>query len=292
MIRTTEIKELELLSRGKVRDIYALDENLLIVTTDRVSAFDFVLNQTIPGKGVILNKISEYFFKKTKHIINNHFIYSDFEMLPEKLKKYDYLKNRFMVVKHSKPLPVECIVRGYITGSAWSEYLKTQTIGGMYMEPNLKESEKFENPIFTPSIKADKGHDENISVDRMKEILEKRIADGVIEKSLLLYDFISDYLYGKGIIVADTKFEFGILKDELVLIDEMFTPDSSRFWFLDRYEKGKKQESMDKQFIRDYLLSADWDKNSAPPDLPEDVVLKTSEIYKEIYRIITDEQIS
>lgn len=292
MIRTTEIKELRLLSRGKVRDIYELDENLLIVTTDRVSAFDFILNQTIPYKGIVLNKLSVHNFMKTRNIIENHLIYSDFDLLPPELRKYDFLRDRFMVVKKTKPLPVECIVRGYITGSAWSEYVKSQTIGGMYVEPGLMESERFHEPVFTPSTKAEKGHDENISVDAMKNIIGRERAEEVMSVSLKLYSFVSETLHSSGILLADTKMEFGILDGRLIFIDEAFTPDSSRFWFLDKYKKGEKQESLDKQFIRNYLLSTDWDRKSPPPDLPEEIVNKTSEIYKEIYRIVTNESLS
>ncbi|MDD3803296.1 MAG: phosphoribosylaminoimidazolesuccinocarboxamide synthase [bacterium] len=292
MIKTTEIKELKLLSRGKVRDIYELENDLLIVTTDRVSAFDFVLNQTIPYKGIVLNKLSVFNFNRTKNIAQNHLIYSDFDLLPKELKKYGYLKDRFMVVKKTKVLPIECIVRGYITGSAWSEYVKTQTIGGMYVEPGLVESEKFPEPIFTPSTKAEKGHDENISVEAMKNIIGRERADEVIKISLKLYETVSQMLFASGVILADTKMEFGVLDGEIVFIDEAFTPDSSRFWFSERYRKGERQESLDKQFIRNFLLSTDWDRKSPPPDLPEDIVKKTSEIYREIYSIVTNESLS
>ncbi|MGE3063165.1 MAG: phosphoribosylaminoimidazolesuccinocarboxamide synthase [bacterium] len=292
MIRKTEIKELMLLSRGKVRDIYELEENLLIVTTDRVSAFDFVLNQTIPNKGIVLNKLSIHNFEKTKSIVENHLLYSDFDMLPADLRKYEYLKDRFMVVKRTKPLPVECIVRGYITGSAWAEYLKTQTIGGMYVEPGLLESEKFAEPIFTPSTKAEQGHDENISIDEMKRLIGYERTEDVKHVSLKLYMAVAEMLYKCGIILADTKMEFGIKDQNLIFIDEAFTPDSSRFWFLNKYRKGEKQESLDKQFIRNYLLSTDWDRKSPPPDLPDEIVFKTAEIYKEIYKIVTNESLS
>ena len=194
MIKETNIKELKLLSRGKVRDIYELDNDLLIVTTDRVSAFDYILNQTIPYKGIVLNKISLFFFNMTKNIIKNHIIYADFERLPEELKKYDYLKDRFIVAKKAKPLPVECIVRGYITGSGWKEYSKNHTIGGMYIEQEMVESEKFNEPIFTPSTKAEQGlHDENISFERMKEITGEELGETLKEKTIEIYKYISDY---------------------------------------------------------------------------------------------------
>ena len=293
MIRETNINELKLLSRGKVRDIYELDENLLIVTTDRVSAFDYVLHEIIPFKGIVLNKLALFFFEKTEHIIENHIEYYDFDSLPNYLKKYEYLKDRFVVVKKAKTLPVECIVRGYITGSAWSEYVKTQTIGGMYVESGLVESEKFPDDIFTPSTKAESGmHDENISFDRMKEILGHQLAEDVKTVSLSLFSYASEFLENRGIIMADTKFEFGMMGDKLLLIDEIFTPDSSRFWFKSKYTAGTKQESLDKQFIRNFLLSTGWDRNSSPPHLTEEVVNETSNIYKTIYKLITDDEIS
>lgn len=293
MIRETNINELKLISRGKVRDIYALEDKLLIVTTDRVSAFDYVLNQTIPYKGIVLNKLALFFFEKTKHIIENHIEYSDFDMLPDNLKKYDYLRDRFVVVKRANPLPVECIVRGYITGSAWSEYVKTQTIGGMYIEPGLIESEKFQSDIFTPSTKAEIGHhDENISFERMKDILGEETAVKVKEVSLALFSYASEYLDNRGIIMADTKFEFGEGGNGLILIDEIFTPDSSRFWFKEKYSAGTKQESLDKQYIRNFLLSTSWDRKSNPPDLTEKVVNETSLIYTKIYNLITGDEIS
>jgi len=293
VIRETNINELNLLSRGKVRDIYELDDSLLIITTDRVSAFDYVLHETIPFKGIVLNKLALYFFEKTEHIIENHIEYYDFELLPDYLKKYEYLKDRFVVVKKAKTLPVECIVRGYITGSAWSEYVKTQTIGGMYVEPGLVESEKFPDDIFTPSTKAENGmHDENISFDRMKEILGHQLAEDVKAVSLSLFSYVSEFLENRGIIMADTKFEFGMKGDKLLLIDEIFTPDSSRFWFKKKYAAGTKQESLDKQFIRNFLLSTGWDRNSPPPHLTDEVINETSKIYKNIYKLITDDEIS
>ena len=292
LIKTTEINELKLMSRGKVRDIYELDDNLLIVTTDRVSAFDFILKRTIPFKGIVLNKLSVHNFNKTKEIIENHLIYSDFNLLPSYLRKYEYLKDRFMVVKKTKPLPVECIVRGYITGSAWTEYIKTQTIGGMHIKPGLLESEKFAKPIFTPSTKSEKGHDENISINEMISMIGRERTDEVINVSLKLYELISAHFYDSGIIIADTKMEFGIRNNRLIFIDEAFTPDSSRFWYKDKYKIGEKQEPLDKQFIRNYLLSTNWDGKSVPPDLTSEIVKKTSEIYCEIYRIITNESIS
>ncbi len=292
MVRKTDIKELKLLSRGKVRDIYEMGNELLIVTTDRVSAFDYILNQTIPDKGKVLNSIALFFFGKTEDVVENHVIESDFDKLPEELKKYDYLKNRFLIAKKAKPLPVECIVRGYITGSGWKEYKKSHSIGGMHIEQEMVESEKFTEPLFTPSTKADEGHDENISFDRMKDIIGSELAVKVRDITVDIYKRMSEFAYEKGIIIADTKMEFGMIDDRLIIIDELLTPDSSRFWYKDKYEKGKVQESLDKQFIRNYLLSTDWDRNSPPPDLPEDIVKGTSDIYKHIYKLITGNEIS
>ena len=293
VVKETNIKELRMISKGKVRDIYEFeDDKLLIVTTDRISAFDYVLENGIDSKGKVLNKISKFFFDLTKNIVPNHFLYDDFDALPKDLKKYDFLKDRFMVVRKAKPIPFECIVRGYITGSAWSEYLKTQTVGGNYIRGGYVESEKFDEPLFTPTTKAEKGHDETVSFDYMREKLGDELANKIKDVSLQLYSFGSEFLQGKNIILADTKFEFGLIEGNLLLIDEIFTPDSSRFWSTETYQAGKKQEPFDKQLIRNYLLSTDWDRKSQPPQLSDEIVQKTSQIYKKIYKIITDEEIS
>lgn len=293
VIKTTDIKELKLISRGKVRDIYDYDENkLLIVTTDRISAFDFVLQEGIKSKGIVLNKISKFFFNLTSHIVPNHFLYDDFDVLPDSLKKYSFLKDRFMIVKKTKPIPFECIVRGYLTGSAWSEYVKTQTVGGMFMRGGYLESEKFEEPLFTPTTKAEIGHDQNVSFEYMKDKISEGLAEKIKKISLQLYGYVSNFLSEKGIILADTKLEFGLLENELLLIDEAFTPDSSRFWLKENYQVGQKQEPFDKQLIRNYLLSTDWDRKSPPPALSEEIIEKTSQIYKKIYFLITNEELS
>lgn len=293
VVKETNIKELKMISRGKVRDIYEFeDDKLLIVTTDRISAFDFVLENGIEGKGKVLNKLSKFFFELTKNIVKNHFLYDDFDALPKELKKYEYLKDRFMIVRKAKPILFECIVRGYITGSAWSEYIKTQTVGGNFMRGGYLESERFDEPLFTPTTKAETGHDENVSFDYMREKLGDELAKELRDLSLQLYRFGSDFLSEKNIILADTKFEFGLLDGQVILIDEIFTPDSSRFWLKETYEVGKKQEPFDKQLIRNYLLSTDWDRKSQPPQLSDEIVQKTSEIYKKIYNLITDEKIS
>lgn len=292
MIKNTDIRELKLISRGKVRDIYEYEDKLLLVTTDRISAFDYILNQTVPGKGIVLNQISQFFFKMTEDIVENHIIHADFALLPDYLQKYEYLKGRFAVVKKAKPLPVECIIRGYITGSGWKEYKKSRTIGSMHIAQDMVESEQFEKPLFTPSTKADQGHDENISYEQMKEIVSADIGEKVKSLTESIFKKCSDYALSKNIIIADTKMEFGIINDEIIIIDELLTPDSSRFWNRDNYEKGHSQESYDKQFIRDYLSSTGWDRNSAPPDIPDDIIEKTSDIYKNIYRKLTDNELS
>ncbi|MEO0237332.1 MAG: phosphoribosylaminoimidazolesuccinocarboxamide synthase [candidate division WOR-3 bacterium] len=293
VIRETNIKELRMISRGKVRDIYEFEnDKLLIVTTDRISAFDFVLENGIDGKGKVLNKLSKFFFELTKNIVKNHFLYDDFDALPKELKKYEFLKDRFMIVRKAKPFPFECIVRGYITGSAWSEYIKTQTVGGSFIRGGYLESEKFDEPLFTPTTKAETGHDENVSFEYMREKLGDELAKMLRDLSLKLYRFGAEFLSEKNIILADTKFEFGLLDGDVILIDEIFTPDSSRFWLKETYEVGKKQEPFDKQLIRNYLLSTDWDRKSQPPQLSDEIVQKTSEIYKKIYTLITDEKIS
>ncbi len=292
MLRKSEIKELKLLSRGKVRDIYDFENNLLIITTDRVSAFDHILNQTIPYKGIVLNQISLFFFQMTKDIINNHIIHGDFELLPDFLKKYDYLKGRFIIAKKAKPLPIECIIRGYITGSGWKEYCENHSIGGLFINEELIESEKFSKPLFTPSTKAERGHDENISFDDMKKIVNPELAALLKEKTEQIFNKCSNFALKKNIIIADTKMEFGLFDNKLIIIDELLTPDSSRFWNKNKYEKGRKQESYDKQYIRNYLLESNWDLNSSPPDIPDNIIQETSLIYRNIFKELTGNEIS
>ncbi|NMB99561.1 MAG: phosphoribosylaminoimidazolesuccinocarboxamide synthase [Thermoanaerobaculaceae bacterium] len=284
VILRTNYNEVPLLSSGKVRDIYDLGDSLLIVVTDRISAFDFILPNGIPDKGKVLNLISKFWFEKTRDIIESHLISCDTETLPESLKKYsDELKGRFTVAKKAKMFPVECIVRGYISGSAWQEYKKSGTVCGMKLKEGMVESEKFEEPLFTPSTKAESGHDINISFDEMKNIIGSESAEKIKKASLELYNFASSYALERGIIIADTKFEFGLYDGKIILCDEVLTPDSSRFWPLESYEKGKSQPSFDKQYVRDYLLQIGWKKEPPVPSLPDEVVEKTSEKYREAY---------
>lgn len=279
----TDLKGLKLLGRGKVRDIYDLGEHLLIVATDRISAFDVIMQNGIPDKGKTLTHISKYWFEVMKGIVPNHLVSVNVRDFPQECHKYkDILEGRSMLVKKTTPLPVECVVRGYLAGSAWEEYQQEVTVCGIQLPHGLLESSKLDEPIFTPSTKAEKGHhDENITIQEMKEIIGDKLADEVTRISMEIYKKGCIVAEEKGIIIADTKFEFGIYNDGLILIDELLTPDSSRFWPKDEYEPGRAQKSFDKQFLRDYLLSLNWDKTPPPPELPEDIIEKTREKYLE-----------
>jgi len=278
---------------GKVRDIYDLGDTMLLVTSDRISAFDVVFPNLIPDKGKILNGISVHFFKSTSDIVPNHLISDQVEEYPAELHPFrEYLQGRSMLVKKTRVLPFECIVRGYISGSAWAEYKRTNTVGGMMIAEDMQESQKFMNPLFTPSTKAENGHDENISYREMLSHMDEWIARTLKDKSLALYSYAHDILKKQGILLADTKFEFGSIGGEILLIDECLTPDSSRFWALDSYEIGSSPHSYDKQFIRDYLNGTGWDKQPPAPNLPQDVIDKTREKYLNIYKIITGKELS
>jgi phosphoribosylaminoimidazole-succinocarboxamide synthase len=282
----TDIKEVPLLKRGKVRDIYDLGDRLLIVATDRISAFDVVLPTPIPDKGKILTLMTLFWLDFLKDIVENHLITAYIEEYPEVLKPYkEILHQRSMIVKKAKVIPVECIVRGYITGSAMKEYQKTGKVCGIKLPEGLKEADKLPEPIFTPSTKAEEGHDINITFDELINIVGKEVAETLRELSLKLYTKASNYAESKGIIIADTKFEFGFYEGKIILIDEVLTPDSSRFWPKDEYEPGKPQKSFDKQFIRDWLSFISWEEK-APPTIPPDIVEKTRAKYFEaLYRL-------
>jgi len=288
VVKEVNISSLSLVKRGKVRDIFSLDENLLIVSTDRISAFDWILPDLIPFKGIILNKIAVFWFNKLKHQMENHLITDDIQNLH--LKEYEILAGRSMVVKKGSPIPVECIVRGYLAGSAWREYVKTGKIGEYQLPPDLREGSKLPEVLFTPTTKEEKGHDRNISFEEMKHIIGEKEAKFLKEKSILLYETAHNFLLEKEIIIADTKFEFGIYQNKIILIDEIFTPDSSRFWTIKSVKAGSVQD-MDKEFVRKYLLKSDWDRNSPPPSLPPEIIKNTSQRYKKIYEIITGESI-
>ena len=284
VITQTNFPALRLLNRGKVRDIYDFGDALLIVATDRLSAFDVVMNEGIPYKGKVLTQISDFWFEQTKDIVPHHLISSIIYDFPSACKPYwDSLGDRSMYVKKTKPLPVECIVRGYLSGSGWIEYQKSKSVCGIQLPDGLVESSKLPEPIFTPTTKEEVGkHDENISFNQMTNRIGRELAEKVRDISLKVYGVGAEIAEKKGIIIADTKMEFGLNDDgAVILIDELLTPDSSRFWPKDKYEAGRSQESYDKQFVRDYLLSINFNKKPPPPQLPIDVVLKTSALYLE-----------
>ncbi|MFH1349788.1 MAG: phosphoribosylaminoimidazolesuccinocarboxamide synthase [Pseudomonadota bacterium] len=285
----TEFEDLRLFKRGKVRDVYEVDDKLLIVASDRMSAFDVVMDDPIPDKGKILTRISLFWFDRLKDILDNHIISTDPGEYPKPCQKYgEELKGRSMLVKKARPLPVECIVRGYLSGSGWKEYQSCGKICGITLPGGLVESDKLPNPIFTPSTKAAAGiHDENISFDQVIEILGRDTAEEIRRLSLKIYESGSAFAAEKGIIIADTKFEFGFENEHLILIDEVLTPDSSRFWPMDGYGPGGPQKSFDKQFLRDYLDGLDWPKTPPPPRLPPDVIIKTREKYIEALERLT-----
>jgi phosphoribosylaminoimidazole-succinocarboxamide synthase len=288
IILNTEFPDLTPLRRGKVRDIYDLNEHLLLVATDRISAFDVVLPNGIPGKGKVLTQISIFWFGQMRDIVPNHIEATDIKDFPVMLRKYGgILDGRSMLVRKSNPLPVECIVRGYLSGSGWKEYKETGTVCGIKLPAGLVESSRLPEPIFTPSTKAEQGHDINISFQEVEKIVGAGMARRLRDASLSIYSRAMSIAERRGIIIADTKFEFGIYKDEFMLIDELLTPDSSRFWSSKEYSPGRGQDSYDKQIVRDYLLSLDWDKTYPGPQLPQEIVEKTALRYKEILDIIT-----
>jgi phosphoribosylaminoimidazole-succinocarboxamide synthase len=288
VILTTDFKDLKLFKRGKVRDVYDLGDKLLIVSTDRISCFDVVLPNGIPSKGKILTGLSCFWFEYLKDIIPNHFISADIREYPCQVQKYKaQLLGRSMLVKKTKPLPVECVVRGYLSGSGWKEYKQSQSICSIKLAPGLLESAQLPKTIFTPSTKEDKGHDINVGQDYVEKAIGQELADKIRDISIEIYEKAAGYAKAKGIIIADTKFEFGIFDGKLILIDEVLTPDSSRFWPSDEYTPGEPQPSFDKQFVRDYLESLDWDKTPPAPQLPGDIINKTSEKYLAAYRNLT-----
>jgi phosphoribosylaminoimidazole-succinocarboxamide synthase len=284
----TDLKDAKFLRRGKVRDVYEIGDNFLIVATDRVSAFDVVLPNGIADKGKILTQISLCWFARMKDIIENHIVATEVKDFPAVLHKYaDILEGRTMLVKKAQTLPVECIVRGYLSGSGWKEYKAKGTVCGIKLPAGLMESARLDEPIFTPSTKADEGHDINISFEEMKKIVGDDMAQKLRDTSLAVYKKARDMAEKKGIIIADTKMEFGIHDGRLILIDELLTPDSSRFWSVKDYQPGRGQDSFDKQIVRDYLLTLDWDQTYPGPELPADIVQKTAARYREILGILT-----
>jgi phosphoribosylaminoimidazole-succinocarboxamide synthase len=285
VVSMTEFKSLTLKGRGKVRDIYDLGDELLIVATDRISAFDVVMPNPIPDKGKILTQLSRFWFDLTKGIVSNHVLSTEVGDYPKECQPFqEILRSRSMLVVKTEVLPVECVIRGYLSGSGWEEYQKTGEVCGIKLPKGLLESSKLEEPIFTPATKAEMGlHDENITFEKMEKIVGKVRAKKLRSLSLAVYKKARDFAEGRGIIIADTKMEFGLKNKELLLIDELLTPDSSRFWPRDGYQPGGSQKSFDKQFLRDYLLSLKWDKNPPAPQLPEEIIERTREKYLEAY---------
>lgn len=302
-VRSIDIPGLKKHTSGKVRDVYDLGDSLLIAASDRLSAFDVVLPGGIPDKGRVLTQISMFWFEKTKHIVDNHAITSDTDEIVEILEKKcglqnasdyrDILRDRAMIGRKAKAVPIECVIRGYLSGSAWNEYKELVAkcgnsgeidLHGVKLPSDMVESQKLPEPVFTPATKETSGHDVNISADEARHIVGKELVDELERLSLAVYKEASEYAMTRGFIIADTKFEFGIIDDKIILIDEILTPDSSRFWSVETYEPGRPQEAFDKQFVRDYLLTLDWDKTYPGPELPEEIVLKTRERYLEAYR--------
>jgi len=286
-ISQIELPGIPKLKSGKVREVYDLGDALLFVASDRLSAFDVVLPTPIPEKGRVLTQLSEFWFGKLKGITDTHFLTSDFETIAGRVGRHEVLRGRSMLVRKCRPLAVECIVRGYLSGSSWKEYKKSQTVCGIRLPAGLVESSKLPEPIFTPSTKAETGHDENISFDEAAKILGAPLAARVRDLALAIYQFARDYAATRGIIIADTKFEFGLDGDKVLLIDEVLTPDSSRFWPADQYRPGGPQPSFDKQYVRDYLETLDWNKQYPGPTLPDEIVRKTTEKYLEALQRLT-----
>ncbi|MFA7676684.1 MAG: phosphoribosylaminoimidazolesuccinocarboxamide synthase [Candidatus Omnitrophota bacterium] len=287
------LRELKLFKKGKVRDVYDLGQNLLIVATDRISCFDVILPTPIPGKGKILTKISSFWFSFLQDTVENHIITTEIKDLPKELRQYSKdLESRFMFTRKCKVVPFECVVRGYLSGSGWKEYKKNGQVCGIKLPENLQESERLPQPIFTPATKAESGHDENISFEYMANSIGRQLAEDIRRISFSIYNKAGKYAEEKGIIIADTKFEFGIYEDKLILVDEVLTPDSSRFWPRDGFLPGRAQSSFDKQFVRDYLESSGWNKVSPAPVLPQEVVKQTQSKYMQALEILTGRSLS
>jgi phosphoribosylaminoimidazole-succinocarboxamide synthase len=294
IVLTTAFPDLTFFSRGKVRDIYDLGDSLLMVSTDRLSAFDVVMAEGIPFKGTVLNRLTEFWFSQIADIVPHHMLTTDVDEFPPACRPYAHiLRGRSMLVKKAKPLPVECIVRGYISGSGWKDYQRTGAICGIKLPAGLRESGALPEPIFTPSTKADVGiHDENIDFAKACDLIGREMAAKIRDLSISIYRKARSIAEGKGIIIADTKMEFGTMDGQIILIDELLTPDSSRFWPQQSYAPGRPQMSFDKQFVRDYLESLDWNKSPPPPHLPDDIIDKTSQRYLDAYTWLTGKQIT
>jgi phosphoribosylaminoimidazole-succinocarboxamide synthase len=275
-----------LLYKGKVRELYDLGEHYLIAVTDRISAFDWVLSPAVPDKGNVLNSLSKFWFEQTADIQPNHVVHGDVDKLGDIVTDREIMKDRFMVTRKAERIDIECVVRGYITGGGWRQYEKTGMVNGHMLPSGMRKNERFPEPIFTPAAKNDVGHDEDISIERMKVLVGEELTEQLQEKSIRLYEFARRYCEERGIILADTKFEFGLIDGEIILIDEIFTPDSSRFWAKEKYAYDIEIDGMDKEPVRTYLSSTEWDKNSEPDPLPADVVEETSRRYRRIYELL------
>ncbi|MGN6626388.1 MAG: phosphoribosylaminoimidazolesuccinocarboxamide synthase [Tepidisphaeraceae bacterium] len=275
--------------RGKVRDVYDLGDQLLIVATDRISAFDCIMPNGIPEKGKLLTQLSQFWFEQTRELVPNHLLATDVTDFPKPLRSFgDQLQGRSVLVRKTKVVPIECVARGYLAGSGWAEYQRSQSVCGVSLPPGLQQCDRLPEPIFTPSTKADEGHDQNISFDTMRQSIDPALADRLKSLTLSLYRFAADRALNRGVIIADTKFEFGQTpQGELIVIDEMLTPDSSRFWPADQYAAGRDQPSFDKQFVRNWLETQTWDKTPPAPALPPDVVDGTRRRYIEAYELLT-----
>ncbi|WP_338554591.1 phosphoribosylaminoimidazolesuccinocarboxamide synthase [Paenibacillus sp. KS-LC4] len=276
-----------LLYKGKVRELYDLGEHFLIVVTDRISAFDYVLDPAVPEKGNVLNRLSAFWFEQTASIQTNHVVHTDVDKLGELVTEPELLRNRIMVTRKAERIDIECVVRGYITGGGWRQYQQTSAINGIELPAGLRKNERFPQPIFTPAAKNDVGHDEDIPFERMQELVGAELSVELRDRSIKLYEFAHAYCAERGIILADCKFEFGLIDGKVILIDEIFTPDSSRFWAESNFAYDIEIDSMDKEPVRTYLLGSDWDKNSKPDPLPEAVVAETTKRYQDIYRRLT-----
>jgi len=292
VIRETNLPGVELLARGKVRDIYALGDRLLIVASDRLSAFDYVLPTGIPDKGRVLTQLTLFWLDFLRDVVPTHLLTASVDEYPDPLPRYrDQLEGRSMLVKRAQIVPIECVARGYLSGSGWKDYLRTGGMCGIQLPPGLRESDKLPEPLFTPATKAQTGHDENIPFEEAAGVAGAELAARLRDLTLGIYRRAADYAAGRGIIIADTKFEFGLLDGELILADEVLTPDSSRFWPMETYQPGGPQPSYDKQYVRDYLESIRWDKQPPAPPLPPEVAQRTSEKYKEAYRALTGREL-
>jgi phosphoribosylaminoimidazole-succinocarboxamide synthase len=291
-VTTIDLPGVPVFRRGKVRETFDLGDRLLMVATDRISAYDSVLPTGIPGKGVILTQFSRFWFERTGDLVPNHLITTDLSVLPDHIRRYgDILNGRSMIVRKAERIDIECVARGYISGSAWSEYTSSGTVVGHTMPEGLQESEKLAEPIFTPATKADTGHDENISFQTMVDLVGAELSEKLRSITLDVYSHAEAYARERGIIIADTKFEFGVVDGEVTLIDEVLTPDSSRFWDASGYQPGTSQPSYDKQIVRDWLTASGWDREPPAPSLPDEVAQQTADKYYEVYRLLTGETI-